>query len=79
MKKSFVSTALLVMAVFAGIFVSCKKSSGNGQTAAASSEPLEVLVWMRDIADYSTMEYYKNLEAETGIKANLTTTVDGSE
>jgi putative aldouronate transport system substrate-binding protein len=76
MTKWYLVVVLAVTAMT--VFVSCGKSSGGGQTAAASSEPLEVMVWIRDIADYSTMGYYKNLEAETGIKANLTT-VEGSE
>jgi putative aldouronate transport system substrate-binding protein len=74
MKKSFVFAALMVMAVLG----SCEKRASSGQAGSASNEPLNVLMWTRDIADFANMEYYKQLEEQTGIKINLTT-ADGSE
>jgi putative aldouronate transport system substrate-binding protein len=84
MKKwCVVVLAIMAIVVFTGSFTSCKKSSSSAAAAgsqgtAASSEPLDVLMWTRDIANFAEMDYYKQLEAQTGIKINLTT-ADQSE
>jgi putative aldouronate transport system substrate-binding protein len=70
MKKGCV-LAVTVLAVFAVLFTSCGRSSNSGQAGGASNEPLDVLMWTRDIADFANMEYYKQLEEQTGVKINL--------
>jgi putative aldouronate transport system substrate-binding protein len=73
MKKCYVVVlAVTIMVVFSAFFASCKKSSGSGQSGG-SSEPLDVLMWTRDIANFAGMDYYKELETQTGVKINLTT------
>jgi putative aldouronate transport system substrate-binding protein len=79
MKKwHVVVLVVVVMVFFSASFASCKKSSGDGQSGGGSAESLDVLMWTRDIADFAEMEFYKQLEVQTGIKINLTT-ADGSE
>ena len=69
-KKFFLFTAVLLFFAISFCF------GGGKQASASSSEPLNVLMWTRDIAVSGDMEYYRNLTAQTGIKTNISTVND---
>lgn len=44
----------------------------QNEPGVKEKKELDVMLWYRDMADFQNMEFYKELEAQTGIHANLT-------
>ena len=66
-------TILFILAV---VFIGTQLFAGGNRASSASSQPLNVFMWSRDIAVSGNMDYYKQLEAQTGIRVNITTVND---
>lgn len=53
-------------------------SKSSKTSSSSEKKELDVMLWYRDQADFQNMQFYKDLEAQTGIHANLTA-ISGSE
>ena len=66
MKRTFFIILALVLA-------GTHTFAGGGSASRTAPDSLNVMMWSRDIAVSGEMEYYRELERQTGTRANITT------
>jgi putative aldouronate transport system substrate-binding protein len=76
--KKFLTLLLASTLLLSGCSTKDKTKGSDVTKSPTETKQIDVMMWYRDAADFQNMQYYKDIEAKTGICSNFTL-VSGSD